>query len=143
MEHYRIAAAAVTGLLGLCFLIGFFKAFLERIYLGLLGFSFIALAAAFLIAAPALAWLKIVLLVVAGLLFVSAAFFAVVQTMAQMRLIQERRKGLEREMWEYLEQLKQRAAEEAAAADTGQPAESAEASDGDTEPGDAGSETQE
>jgi hypothetical protein len=111
MEQYRIAAAAVTGFLGLCFLVGFFKAFLERLYLALLGLSFIVLAASFLVVGASLAWLKLSLLGLAALLFLGAAYLAVIQTTQQMRLIQERRAGLEREMYEYLEQLRKRNAE--------------------------------
>jgi predicted membrane protein len=108
MDQFRIAAAVVTGLLGLLFVIGFLRAFRERIYLCLLGLSFLALAANMLVAAPALAWLKWLLWGLTALLFAAAVLFAVVQTLAQMRLIRKRRAGLEREMWEYLEQLKQR-----------------------------------
>lgn len=110
-QHYRIAAAAVTGFLGLCFLAGFFKAFMERLYLALLGLSFIVLGASFLVVGRSLIWLKVGLLGIAGLLFLGAAYLAVIQTMQQMRLIQERRAGLEREMYEYLEQLRKRNAE--------------------------------
>jgi len=111
MEQYRIAAAAVTGFLGLCFLAGFFKAFVERLYLALLGLSFIVLAASFLVVGRSLMWLKVGLLGLAGLLFLGAAYLAVMQTLQQIRLVQERRAGLEREMYEYLEQLRKRNAE--------------------------------
>jgi len=112
MDSYRIAAAVVVAFLGLCFLAGFFKALRERIYLGLLGLSFFALAGAILVPAPALNWLKWALLALTAVLFVAAAVFAVARTLSQMRLIQEQRKGLEREMWEYLEQLERQTAEQ-------------------------------
>jgi hypothetical protein len=108
MDQFRIAAAVVTGLLGLSFAIGFLRAFRERIYLGLLGLSFLALAANMLVAAPALTWLKWLLWGLTALFFIGAVFCAVLQTLARMRLIRERHAGLEREMREYLEQLKQR-----------------------------------
>ena len=112
MDPGRVAAAAVVAFIGLAFLIGFFRAFRERIYLALLGFSFFALAGRILIRGPQLNFLKYALLALAGILFLAAVFFAVKQTLAQMRLIQEHRAGLEREMQEYLEQLKQRAADQ-------------------------------
>jgi len=110
MDPGRVVAAVVVAVIGLCFLIGFVKAFRERIYLALLAFSFFALAGRILVRGPQLTVLKLVLLGLAGVFFLGALFLAVAQTRAQMRLIHERRAGLEREMWEYLEQLKQRAA---------------------------------
>jgi hypothetical protein len=108
MDPGRVAAAVVIGFIGLSCLAGFFRAFRERIYLALLGLAFIALAAEIVIPGPKLNWIRYSLLGLMGLLFVSAALIAVAQTMAQVRIIQERRKGLEREMWEYLEELKRR-----------------------------------
>jgi len=133
MEQYRVAAAAMTGLLGLIFLVGFFKGFLGRTYLGLLGGAFIILGASFLISSPHLSRLKLGLFGLSGLFFLGAVYSAVSQTLAQFRLIRERRAGLEREMWEYLEQLKQRNAErgqgeepqEASAPDQPPPADAA------------------
>ena len=114
VDPYRTAAAVVTAFLGLAFLVRFLRGFLGRIYLALLGFAFFALAGSFLVSSPQLHWLQWLLLGLAGIFFLGAAFFALAQTMQQMRLIRERRIGLEREMWEYLEQLKQRAAEKQA-----------------------------
>ncbi len=111
MEQIRIVAAFITGFLGLLFLIGFFRAFRERIYLALLGLAFITLAARMLVVRPELTWLKWTLVALSGVFFLGAVLFAVLQTLAQMRLIQERRKGLEAEMWAYLEQLKKRTAQ--------------------------------
>lgn len=121
MDYFRTAAAAVTGLLGLCFVIGFFRAFRDRLYLGLLGLSFMSLAANMLVSAPELGRVKLALWVVTGLLFVGACCLAVAQTLAQMRLIREHRKGLEAEMWAYLEQLQQRNAEQGKTADAAEP----------------------
>jgi len=131
VDYFRTAAAAVTGLLGLCFVIGFFKAFRERIYLGLLGLSFMSLAANMLVSAPELGRVKLLLWVITGLLFVGACCLAVAQTLAQMRLIRERRKGLEAEMWAYLEQLQRRNAEQGKTADAaGPPADSTPGGEG-------------
>lgn len=112
MDSYRIAAAVVVAFLGLCFLAGAFKNLRERIYLGLLGLSFLAFAGALLVPSPELKWLKWGLLALTAVLFVGAAVFAVARTLSQVRLIQQRRAGLEREMWEYLRQLEQKAAEQ-------------------------------
>jgi len=112
MDPGRVAAAVVIGFIGLSCLVGFFRAFRERIYLALLGLAFIALAVEIVIPGPT--WLRYSLLGLMGLLFIAATLLAVMQTMAQIRIIREHRKGLEREMWEYLEQLKQRAAEQQA-----------------------------
>jgi hypothetical protein len=114
MDPGRAAAAVVIAVIGLCFLIGFFRAFRERVYLALLGFSFWSLAGAIVIRSRQLATLKVGLLALGAVFFIGAAFFAIQQTLAQMRLIREHRAGLEREMWEYLEQLKRRAAEQGA-----------------------------
>jgi len=112
MEPGRIAATVVVAFIGLCFVIGFFRGFRDRIYLALLGFSFWSLAGALAIHGRRLATVKIGLLALAGVFFIGAAVFAVRQTLLQIRLVQERRLGLERQMYEYLEELKRRNAEQ-------------------------------
>jgi hypothetical protein len=106
MDPGRVIAAVVIGFFGLSCLAGFFRAFRERLYLALLGLAFIVLAVEIVIPGPA--WLRYGLLGLMGLFFILAAVLAVMQTMAQVRIIQEHRKGLEREMWAYLEELKKR-----------------------------------
>jgi len=109
MEPGRVAAAAVVAFIGLAFLVGFFRAFRDRIYLALLALAFFAVAGRIMVPRPAeFNWLKLTLLGLAAVFFVGAVYFAVRQTLVQIRLIRERRKGLEAEMWAYLEQLQQR-----------------------------------
>lgn len=115
----RTTAAFVTGFIGILFLAGFVSAFRNRIYVGLLGLSFVTLAAQIMMPAEsAHRWLRLGLLIVAGALFLGAVFAAVSETAARVRLLQEARRGREREMWEYLEQLRRRAAERQAQEET-------------------------
>ena len=129
MEQVRVGAALITGFIGLSMLVGFFYSYRDRLYLGLLGLSFLTLAGEILVPIsqgvvppPPLLWLKRGLLALAAALFVAAAAIAVAQTRQQVHLIHERRQGLEREMWEYLGQLKRKDAEKRAE----EPGESAE-----------------
>jgi hypothetical protein len=116
MESGRVAAAAVVAFIGLSFLVGFFRAFRDRIYLALLALSFFAVAGRILAPRPPqYNWLKYSLLALAAVFFVGAAYFAVRQTLVQIRLIRERRVGLEREMYAYLEQLQKQTAQRTAA----------------------------
>lgn len=120
MDQLRGLAVAITAVLGVSFVAGFVRAFRDRLYLGLLGLAFVALAGCLAVSAPQLRWLQMGLLGLAGLFFLGGVYFAVVQTVRQIRLIQEHRAGLERQMWEYLAQLEQRAAQERAQQQSGE-----------------------
>jgi uncharacterized membrane protein len=104
-DALRVGFALLLGLFGLSALVGWATAFRNRLYLACVGVTFMALAGGLLITGEALGAVRIVLWVIAGLTFVYGLWLAVADVRRQLKGIEEQRRGLEREMQEYLTHL--------------------------------------
>ena len=79
-------------------------AFRNRVYLAPIGLAFLALGAA-LTLPPGMHALRVALLVVAGVIFLAGLGLAVTEVRRELRAIEEKRRGLEQEMYEYMKRL--------------------------------------
>jgi len=104
-DAIRIAFAVFMVLFGISALAGWATAFRTRLYLAPIGLAFLALGSALAIPTETLAPLRIALWVIAVLAFVLGVWLAVAEVRREMKAIQEQRRGLEREMQEYLKRL--------------------------------------
>jgi len=104
-DALRRGFAILLMLFGVSFLIGWTTAFRNRLYLACVGVAFVALGGGMAIGSESLGALRLLLWVVAALAFLVGVWLAVVEVKRQMEAIEEQRRGLEREMHEYLTRL--------------------------------------